>query len=106
MIAPVEVRMTMDLVTALERTRALIATPEQWCQRDYQNEIGQFCLVGALCRVTGANCYEIWHTDAFRALETATGERMLTLSGWNDTHTHAEVLAAVDAAIQKAKETA
>ena len=102
--------------TALEilmKTRELIAEPEHWQQGMYaSNRDGfgtapsspsaiKFCVVGAFSRAT-------------RGLETEAGREakdiLRKFLGWsslikyNDSHSHAEVLAALDGAIEQEKE--
>lgn len=92
----------------LKAARALIAEPERWtqgaCARDTS---GRACTtvsphavrydtIGAL---DAAGSDDRNYNEARRALLVAIGDPVCGLSGWNDTHTHAEVLAGWDAAI-------
>jgi hypothetical protein len=93
----------------LVRARNLIGRPEDWSPRMWGDH-GRRCAVHALQdtllgRETDPDAKKIVHpTEAFKVLcdaagiePGADGERYF--GSWNDTHTHAEVLAAFDKAI-------
>ena len=84
--------MTSSVAETLRAARALIDTPDKWCQGAYGR--GERCCVkGAIWRMRTPS-----HTMrlAFMALRRVTNS---TPETFNDTHTHAEVIAALDAAI-------
>lgn len=77
----------------LTEARALIAKPENWGWYVYDDG-RRMCAAGAVCRANGVSR---WHGgDAQIALQRVTG---CYLGSFNDTHTHAEVLAVFDQAI-------
>mgnify|MGYP001616956617 CR=1 FL=1 len=90
------------VVATLKRARALIATPEQWCQGQsfkvvVAPDVTAFCALGAL------NCVTVHGSDmrvAVEALQITLGHP--DIAGFNDTHTHAAVLALFDRAIAQA----
>lgn len=102
----------MNTLQILIEARKLIEKPENWTRRNYaQNEFGQgvttispaackFCAVGALKRVT-ADSWEHSHL-AWDMLDKAVGQ---SITNFNDTHTHAEVLDAFSRAIESARAT-
>jgi hypothetical protein len=81
---------TRILIAARER----IEDPENWCQRDLTRGKAM-CAYAALSRASGTE------TEACRAAFDllVKGMNAWSVSEWNDTHTHAEVLAAFDRAI-------
>lgn len=85
-------------VTVLRAARAMVATPEQWCQGEGHRGIA-FCMGRALresqLHVAGGECH---------ALDLLLKDPCLDdVVVWNDTpgRTHAEVLAVFDAAIAR-----
>jgi len=86
---------------ALVAARVLIEQPENWTRRVW-GENGKHCMLAALSRSASTEA-GVWET-ALDFLQDATGVQGTEngLTSWNDTHTHAEVLAAYDAAIAKA----
>jgi len=94
---------TLEILMAARRR---IEKPESWTQRAYQRDKNGNSL--SVWDAQDATCWcargAIWSidpkgklTDAFKALELAVPEQTVTV--FNDTHTHAEVLAAFDRAI-------
>lgn len=93
----------MTPLEQLKAARELISVPERWttgflARNDKGNprvpkreDATCFCAYGALMRVSGT-----LDADAMGALDKLSGGDMST---FNDTHTHAEVLAAFDKAI-------
>lgn len=94
--------------------RDLIAEPERWTRgvpaRDTEGfEVGvtntaaaQFCMVGAVMHVTRRDCVDFGVYDkCWPYLGQACGG---SITGFNDRRTHADVLAAMDRAIELAKE--
>lgn len=75
--------------------RKLIKDPKHWGQRHfYQN--GRYCGSGALIGAGLSGPFS--GNPAYEALRKAA-ETIEQFCTWNDTHTHAEVLAAFDRAI-------
>ena len=96
----------MSALDILKAARAKIAKPENWTQRAYQRDKNGNSL--SVWDAQAATCWcargAIWSidpkgrlTDAFKALELSVPDQTVTV--FNDTHTHAEVLAAFDSAI-------
>ena len=95
----------MTPLETLKAARQLITDPAKWTQGWLaRNALGEhadvdsssavcFCSIGALCRVGSVAYY-----GAQRILERNISDG-LSLGWFNDTHTHAEVLALFDAAI-------
>ena len=99
--------------TILKRVRNRIAKPENWCQYSFANDSeGKtvelhssaavcWCLDGALRR----ECGDGWHLrDAcerllWKALRKIAPKYRFGYLSYNDSHSHAEVLALLDAAI-------
>ena len=102
--------MTSTLETLL-KARDLISDPKRWTQRSFAvHEDGGdclpeddgavcFCAEGALIRASGSKLTHGYPKELEKALEAEMGD----IWHFNDTHTHAEVLAAFDAAIEKAR---
>ncbi len=83
----------------LAAARDLIADPENWTN-DPQELGARHCMASAC----GHEAMRVGYPDSFQLachrLAKAIGT--LNLPHWNDTHTHAEVLAAFDRAIEAA----
>ena len=80
----------------LVATRALIAEPEHWCQKQSQHTLGrtiQRCLSYAL-ECVGGDIAEVTLAYAAIAQHVEIG-----LVHFNDTHTHAEVIGLLDQVI-------
>lgn len=103
------------VVQILKDARALIADEENWTQcfraLDGEGKIidersryaCKFCSVGAIARVSaGSGADEMAVRDLLR--KSLTGGH--TITSFNDTHTHAEVLALFDRAIARAESEA
>lgn len=100
-----------QLVKYLIAAKALIDTPEKWTQEemardaygkitDYEGESATcFCSLGAACKVTAGSGFTYGYL--VRAL-SAAGDGTYIVD-FNDSHTHAEVMAVWDKAIDKAK---
>lgn len=94
----------------LRKAKALIDTPEKWIQEAYAvNDKGwevelsnpsacKFCSLGAIHRINDDN--DDAHDATFDYLKNAMGTYV---DGYNDTHTHAEVMAKWDEAISLAE---
>lgn len=104
------------VVEDLKAAKALIADPKNWLQggyaRDAQgvneylmgNDEGAicFCSLGALQKV--ANTMHEEDTDAYEVLtQTAIALGATSVPSYNDNHTHAEVMAFWDKAIETAE---
>ena len=99
-----------DVTDVLVKARNLISEPERWTQNhSARNAFGDWtdtlsaeavcwCAVGAIARV--APDKESWN-GAIAQLKIET--KPLSVGDFNDTHTHAEVLAAFDKAIAESK---
>lgn len=84
----------------LRAARALIDTPEKWCQGTYYSG-GRYCAAGAIRKVTGIG------DEQFPILEVLNDAlpHFTSILEFNDSPatTHADVLAAFDAAIRLAE---
>jgi hypothetical protein len=95
---------TPDVLQTLKSARALIADEANWCQgRVFDGH--KCCAVGALRKVTEGVRFPC-SRNKLRWLAQIQLEALLThgytaLSYFNDTHTHAEVLALFDRAIAR-----
>ena len=104
----------MNVVDYLRSARALIAEPEHWTQHSYYRDangnpvppskqpIFSYCAVGACDRVVSITAPISTYHDVTTALKLAAASSE-SLARFNDTHTHAEVLAVFDAAIEATK---
>lgn len=92
--------MTNPTALLLRRARVLIDEPGKWSRYGWGTH-GRRCLLHALYDAAGGNPYR----PARLAVESAAGipESADYLGDWNDTHTHAEVLAVLDRAIEEAE---
>lgn len=75
--------------------RKLIEKPENWCQGEYKSSSGSFCMAGALRHVANIHSW----IRLYHLLGEFTGEESGV--GFNDHHTHEEVLSVFDQAIEK-----
>jgi hypothetical protein len=101
---------TLEILTA---ARALLAEPERWTQREYaRNSSGFpvgacdpsatcFCMIGAIKRAGGFEYDARIPLDVIAHLRAAIATRDQT--NWNDTRSHADVLRAMDRAIELAR---
>jgi hypothetical protein len=88
-----------DVEYLLTLTRAVITDPDKWTQHEYGTSDGAQCASGALY-TTAAKITQARYSETYNLLREIMGGRIID---FNDTHTHAEVLAAFDAAIAEAK---
>lgn len=108
---------TLTTLEILTRARALIADPNHWMQQDYSGVRDSegtliavpaiypgancFCSIGAVHRVDNKPSIAMTEeSEALKFLEIVMGG---LVSIYNDSHTHAEVLAKFDEAIAAAK---
>lgn len=88
--------------------RELLADPARWCQGTAARDSGgrevyveepdavRFCLTGALWKVYGMTGPALYH--AIQAVSDVNPDVKDALGQWNDSHTHADVLALVEKA--------
>lgn len=100
------------VVQILKDARALIADEKNWTQRVFarnsrglevsalSSEASCFCTVGALGRFTNGMAIG---SSAYLLLKREVGQNYIAVSDFNDTHTHAEVIALFDHAIARAE---
>jgi len=97
----------------LRAARALIADPKHWGVFAYEDH-GRFCAVGAIRKaVTGHTSIDLMSGASYQLYRRVTDyieDQFLLrnsggLTGFNDTHEHAEVLALFDRAITKAEQS-
>jgi hypothetical protein len=101
--APPQVSQTkLDLIAA----KALINTPEKWCQRRMFDVSStwqqQACSRGALIRIIGINIIAPLANSRLSMSINALTKVMGNVGEYNDSHTHAEVMAMWDKAIAEA----
>lgn len=98
-----------DIVEQLISAKVLISTPMTWCQgaeaqnmhyddvEAYSPEACRWCSIGALHKIGASD-------EAYQMLNDVISDRSTdTFWKFNDTHTHAEVMAALDDAIALAR---
>lgn len=85
----------------LRRARALIDTPDKWCQGRYHKPTGRHCSLGAMNKAMGRGKSDGFAERALYAAAAEMGDGSVVL--YNDTHTHAEVMALFDRAIEIAE---
>lgn len=102
-----------QLAQDLRAAKALIDTPQKWTQRAFAKtadgalttytaeDAACFCSAGAIFRVVGDA--EPRERACLDALGATMGTHRLDIPKFNDTRTHAEVMAAWDAAIAAAE---
>lgn len=105
----------IDILEVLKKAKKKIAKKKNWCQgvmaRDKEGnptkyhggEAAKFCAMGAVYRV----CYEhkmYWLDTSLDAMDLLEEQaRTNDMIGYNDTHTHKEVLSIFDMAIKDLK---
>jgi hypothetical protein len=103
--------MNMDdsVLEKLLEVRALIEEPEHWTQGSFAKDASGkhtnamsptatcWCLIGALRKVTGGDSSNPQSINTFVALTNVTEGTSISL--FNDTHTHDEIISVIDAAI-------
>lgn len=97
----------MTPLEVLTAARALIAEPEHWCRGTYARDKAgvkvsprspdavSFCLTEAIYRLSRPD-YRL-RGEIFQILSRITSDS--AIAGWQDTHTHAEVIGLLDQAI-------
>lgn len=88
----------MTVKEQLIRARAVIESPENWAKSGSELDGHKTCALGALSRVLE---WGVIGSPAHRALSAQCADAPIAglIQAFNDTHTHAEVLAAYDRAI-------
>ena len=93
-------------VKILTDARALIADENDWwpgLERGGPPTLGKNCALHALGRISARIPIDFSRGDAYNVLFKLSGN---SVAAFNDTHTHAEVLALFDRAIKVAQEAA
>lgn len=101
----------MSTKEILVQLRALLDKPEHWTQSQMARNVNsapvdptseeatQWCMAGGLCKITsnktGTSMYYILARDAISAVVSTR------VVNFNDSHTHADVLAAIEEAIKR-----
>lgn len=98
----------MDALEVLTKARALIESPEHWVPRFPTREdeaCNRFCAARAIWKIRGfGEVSEAAETAAQRAYATLSAVvRPQEVPRFNDTHSHADVLAAFDKAIEEVR---
>jgi hypothetical protein len=102
---PAELRTASDTTSLLMAARILISDPNDWTQgtsRSFRPGTGEcFCSIAAI-HVNARFCKpdSLFDDSLYRLSKTMGG----SVASFNDTHTHAEVLAAFDRAIEMGDE--
>lgn len=93
----------MTTVEVLRAARALIDTPDKWCQGERGRDGSRLCAGHAVGDAIGIGYGRATWAEghpALVALARAMGTKTHhSVPFWNDNHTHAEVMAAFDRAI-------
>lgn len=104
-------RMTTTKQTLIA-ARALIEKPENWTRRALARDVDNisltaddpdaicFCAIGAIRKIANSTKEEEFALEKLRQLDVVTS---VGVAIYNDTHTHAEVLAMFDLAIEAAE---
>lgn len=96
----------MSVKEILIKAKELINTPEKWMQEDYHNDDKTcFCTIGAVAHVSGVcngSAVKCPATDYLRNAVESELKQFDTVAVYNDTHTHADVMAMFDKAIEAA----
>lgn len=87
----------MDTKDTLINARKLIERPENWCQGAFFSNDAQ-CASGAIARAMNVSVHKAVMSPAYVAIEKVVG----CVAEFNDTVSHAEILAAFDKAIAAA----
>jgi membrane-bound lytic murein transglycosylase B len=114
----------MSTLEVLENARAQIADPAFWI-REWRGKYGETCALGAVRKAKGLNPWPVTGTEitlwpfsqieaqasecqaAGEALAAVIGaENVQDVIGYNDSHSHACVIAMYDAAIEREKQKA
>lgn len=89
------------VLQVLTEARALIADPERWWDGTLSGARSEnHCAVQAVCAVVGKKTDRGLYVDVCDGLASQFGGTHQNLPKFNDTHTHAEVLALFDTAIE------
>jgi hypothetical protein len=105
----------MTTLEVLKAARALISDPARWCQDDYaiddrqvstlpsDSDAGAWCAVGAIRAAAQENNQIVLPAQRVLAKPVTTIELVSeeAIIEYNDSHTHAEVLALFDTAIAR-----
>jgi hypothetical protein len=82
---------------ALEAAKARIDAPEKWSQGTLLDRNGRRCALGAFDELTGVDAQYL-----YEVLASDPSYGTTSLTAYNDSHTHAEVMALFDRAIASA----
>lgn len=106
----------MNTVEVLTKAKEIISDPSNWIKKDYTNGRGCFCALGAIAQAYKGDNGFVYYGDssgtpAGQLLKTVVKSELtaqgysesVTFAPYNDTHTHAEVMAAFDKAIYLAQ---
>ncbi|MGV2110128.1 DUF6197 family protein [Agrobacterium salinitolerans] len=108
----------MNTVQILKEARALIADGGKWTQGAFaRNSLGEkvdpseegavcFCAIGALAKAAGANPESELPAENLLVTEMLELDARECIPEFNDSHTHADVLALFDRAIARAESEA
>lgn len=101
----------LSAAETLQKARDLIADPAHWTQRTAARDAAttpvpvaspyakSFCTLGAVDRAAGFDSHGFYDATAFLYQVIGSAE---SIAQFNDSHTHEEVIALFDAAIEKA----
>ena len=86
-----------DVLICLRQARAIISKRRNWCQRTYHKR--RMFFIHAYCSIGALNLVTLNQKRFYAARNVLLPVMDGSIMGFNDTHTHKEVLAAFDKAI-------
>lgn len=97
----------MGLRTDLASAKAMIDTPKKWCQGSYHtggfHGFDQHCMLGAvMASDVNFDSRDATREALLRALPKADRRKPHALASFNDEHSHTEIMALFDRAIEVA----
>ena len=88
-----------QVVTDLQAVRDRLTPPDMWQQGSYGGEEGPNCIIGAIRVVT----QQLFGRQFNARVAISNANIRRPIIGFNDNHTHKEVLALIDTAIKTEK---
>lgn len=87
----------MNPVTVLRAAIQRIKRPQDWCNSGWENKTGGICMVNAICAAEGATMPSSCQT--MKHVYDEIGD--VYAGGWNDRHSHKQVLTMLRKALRK-----
>jgi hypothetical protein len=81
-----------QLLETLNKAQDLIRDPKNWIQGDFTNGKGCYCSLGALDVVANNGQYNLIRAYLGDAARELTSNEVIGTAGFNDSHTHEEVM--------------